>query len=1036
MRIAERCLVVPEGWEGPKPWKPSTDRWPMTCLVIHTTCEDAPGEPLRIGVGIIHTPIGSLVRVFYAEGYEEEARALAERHRASALPVQDFVRRFVSHHAKKGAVVAGWVTGVDLSRMAVGWNRRDADHFTLYLASRPPKEGEPNKRHPVLGNEEVADTTVLSVLVTPLDGQHALLSFSSDFWKARSGPLLDLRVWAEGLAGKDLAEGEFVEACNLFDVGFPVTGDLVERAVALVGLYDALLAAHDSLGLPILPSKVYGPGSYAKALLASRGIDRGPEMSSADADRAIRALFGGESFPYVCRYPVPVAPLDYSGCYLAAAVLTDSFRLYRGERIVAHEIEAEEATSTVERIAASYRDWLRFDGPPPTKEDGHFLLTTEFEIEPHNDVLPHHPSGKKDDTMRVAPVIASSEPLLRMGGDVVRTILQAGKTPHFLSAWQYVPEGDRAPGTSDPSVELWTLRKRLEADTSIPANERRWRDGWAKSVANALASGLPLEVHDRKARKRERVTIGDENDAFPVETVEEPGPFHCPVIAAGTMAYARLLQYLVTALVEEWSGAPAYTDTDAVRPIACREEGRTVFVPSLGEQRALSYREVDEVRWKIDELLGDLVSALPSGPRRTVLLPVGTQLARRPVVTLPQAVPEPRFLKLEPEGDRGISGFPLAGPYLYAIASKAYVVFYIRYRGPHVEIRTIDGMPRGVVVADETPEGIEIVGYSKHGLVQHVGRGGWRKEVWEHILTSLPWDEIIGPNAIEKKALPFVDAPHLAIVRATRMADVRAIPGMRPMARMISATRWRLRGLATGHPVAAYYEGFEPFSADWYEWNTGHPLRLVPFEEWDADADRPDVLPANDMGSFVSRFARRVPKRAVTPEGDAVTSKTRGAILPAPIIVTGMDRVGKQTHHVADQGTVGSGLPVRGTTTYREAHRIEDVLTFLRCRARELGASQIIREAAEDGIPERTLKRALSSQDGYRPNKETARVLVSLAERLAEEHGFSVEESILRQRNMPVCQGCGAPLKDGLRKWCSNACRHRAHRARTREDAR
>jgi hypothetical protein len=1049
MRIAERCLVTPEKWNGPKPWKANYDKWPLTCLMIHTTCQDTRGEPLQIGVGVVHTPLRDTVRVFYAQGYEKEARVLADAHHARALPVEDFSRRFVNYYAKKGGVVAGWLPGVDLSRMAVGWSDVDADHFTLYLASRPPTK---NERHPLLANGEVPDTTVLPVRVKPLDGQRAILSFASDYWGVRPGPLLDLRPFAEQLHGQDFGENDPAEVCSLFDVAYRSEGDLVERTLALTDLYDALLDVHLSFGLPILPSGVYSPGSYPKALLASRGIDRAPEISRADADHAMRALYGGEGFPYVYRYPVPVASLDFGGCHQVVAALSGAWRMHQPEKIVTEEMTGEEATGEIERVVAMYREWRSFDGPPPTKEDRHFLLASVFDIDPHGDVLPHHPSGKKDDVMRVAPVIASSEPLARSGYDLVRSILQMGKTPNILGASRYVAEGSRAPGSPDPFLELWSLRQRLEADAaSVPANERERRDGWAKGVANPLASGIPIQVQDRPARKRERVLIGDDDKAIPAETVEEPGPLYNPIIAVGVNANARLIQYLAASMVEERGGTVVRTNIDALDVLACREEGRTVFVPGLGMRKALSYREVDEIRWKIDELLGELTSDLPPGPHRVMTTVVHAELPEQleaswatactefperlevPLADvfescLPVSVPEPRFLKLEPECEPRASAFRLSDPYLYAIASNSHSTFRIRYRAPHVEIRKDEsGIPHGVVVGVYVPDGIDIADYTRHGLVQYVERDGYEREVWENILTGLPWDDIIRPNAIESKPLSFAEEPHLTLMRATRMRDVRAIPGMRPMARMFSATPWAPGGNGR-HPVAACHESFDPFSADWYDWTTGDPLTLVPIDEWDGYVDRPDV-PVDDMRSFVSRFGQYVPKRAVTADGEPCTRKTVGAIYPASIIVTGIDRVGKQGPKIADQGTEGI-LPTQGTTTYRDAHRIEDVLTFLRRYAGMVGASALIREAAEDDITERTVKRALYSTNGYRPQKDTATAFARLAERLAESDGLNIEESILLEPTPRVCQECGELLTKREQKWCSNSCKQRAKRAK------
>src|SRR6266545_1695606 len=403
---------------------------------------------------------------------------------------------------------------------------------------------------------------------------------------------------------------------------------------------------------------------------------------------------------------------------------------------------------------------------------------------------------------------------------------------------------------------------------------------------------------------------------------------------------------------------------------------------------------------------------------------------------VPVSVPEPRFLKLDPACEPRASRFRLSDPYAYAIGSNSHAMFHIRYGAPHVENRCRENDTKNpVLVGDFVPNGIEIADYSRHGLVQYVDRDGWEREVWRNTLTDLPWDEIMGPNEIERKPLPFAAEPKLALIRATRMADVRAIPDMRPMARMIVATPFSWGGMGRKHPVAAYHESFGSFSAsaDWHDWTTGDPLTIVPVDEWDGDADRPDVVPASTMGAFVRRFRESVPKRAVTPHGEHLTRKTVGAIYPAPIIVTGIDRVGKQGPKFADQGTEGSGLPIQGATTYREAHRIEDILAFLRRRAQLIGASQLIGEASEYGIAERTVKRALYERK-YRPHKDTTRALTRLAERLVEAEGPSIEESMLLEPARRICEGCGDLLLNGSRKWCRAACRHRAYRARKKKD--
>ena len=129
-----------------------------------------------------------------------------------------------------------------------------------------------------------------------------------------------------------------------------------------------------------------------------------------------------------------------------------------------------------------------------------------------------------------------------------------------------------------------------------------------------MASGITVQVlDDEPTAKRRPQDVWDpttgERERQKVAVIETPGEWHFPPAAAGVTACARLLLRLTRMAVEARGGTVAYWDTDSVMVIATPDGGLTptpggsLRTPDGQEAvRALSYREVEQVRWKMEAL--------------------------------------------------------------------------------------------------------------------------------------------------------------------------------------------------------------------------------------------------------------------------------------------------------------------------------------------------------------------------------------------------------------------------------------------------
>ena len=772
-------------------------------------------------------------------------------------------------------------------------------------------------------------------------------------------------------------------------------------------------------------------------------------------DLAIRAQFAGEVRCGMRRIPgvmQPVRVLDMGFAFGTSFVLSLAVELLMAERIRVRHEDPEKTLRFVLMCARKLNRWLDGKGPPLTPRQWRRLARTFVLVLPDGDVLPHKvEDGREGWLLKIEP-LNCAKPLPFNLADVLRAVCETGKVPTIIETVRFYPEGkvvlpdlelpdgSIVPPGEDPTKMLMAGKRRLDLRPDREEPEIARVRGLVKRLVQMGAWGLLVEVDEFAALDASEPSMvhyrfDDSVGDVSASIVERPGVYYFPVIGAAVTALARLLLALGALLVERRGGLVAYAHTDSLFIVSDTDGG---IIPCPGGElrcsngrpgiRALSWAEVERIRWRLEEL----------SPVDEALRPHGYESVEVPGTDgesdlMWQARAMPGLFKLERENFLHENLFLKQGgsaasaqAYLHLLGPMAYCVYQQDPPTRHVEVG--GDMP---VVVDDGPGEIRVVKVSEHRLVHRApdGAPNWITEGFEWLVkrdlgiaTSEPW---------------WFDEPAVFEMRATRIEDLRPfadVPGFRPWSRyLVLPTDSR-----DGAPLfAAPCEGVPIKDLEWRD-ETGI-LREVRFPGLRLSED--DLYSTSVRGRTMRqvflKHARVHDPLGFDAKDNPCNHSTAGLIHRHPTTVLGVVVTGKETR---DLDRVGILEPPQTTILDRddELAIVRAVLNlykkipdrFWKIEAEELvSSSTLYRWCRGDALePDRMIRIAASQarKDLLRAHPTTT----------PPEDDIQACALLLQEQHLllPRCDSCGKRLSGRQRRWCDD-CKKGKGRSRTRRSS-
>jgi hypothetical protein len=974
----------------PPRWEPSVSRsapTPLTFLLVGSIGWDAPNEPLRVGVARLFTPQGLAQGwVWYPDGYTSsqieqvttEAEALGDY---SVMSRAEFAE-LVLHRLlfKYRPALVAWHPQREAERMSAAWTEatgtfRGGHSFIIHTYA-----GDPDPKHPLLANGEIENVNRSKIRVRSIDSVRALMGITmpmdpDESDKGGRRVIVSIRSLVEAQAGRPLTPGD---AFDLYGILRPDAAEglvgLAAELDALEALYGKAMRLHRVLMPHRPPNPAMSSGSYAQGILERRGatpplsrqpgLNRGVEAAFAAGYFAGDVGLGARCPDLACRL------LDMSGAYAMAGIHAGTDELLVAKRLHHYDRDPKATIEWLLRLAVKLRRWFdgRVDRCPLTAKDFKRLARTLTFVIPNGDMLPHRFAWLDGWRMTIAPLTDDkARPFI--AADVLASILRTGGIPTITRVIRVAPWGRQnlqpvtlPTGTvieaSDDTIAVMAIdRARLEIEGGSELER-----GMLKGMTNSLI-GKTGQVNDDEPTSKTRpnhVWDGRDPEAPPFEVsetvIEEPGAWYCPQAAAGVNATARLLLTISRLAFEDCGGTVLYWDTDSL-VIAATPSGGYIPVPGGpllvdGQEsiRALSYRQIDRIRWFLEDL-----SPYPSGLRPTINL-------FDPDTGLPVRIEEPRFLRVEPENHppRAI-GLPTDGLRTQVVSSKRYDTFLILRPGPHCEL-TPDGSARTVQPAkDQIYQHSEILirSASRHGATQQPP-AGYPDDSWVDEAVAADLALKLG---IQPRDPAWANDPAISLIPVTRPRIGRSIAAA-PYSRIAS---WR-SVLGNGTTAITHaHPALDPESAEWFDADTG-------------DAITPNTshgsasvfgFIGDTYATAIARLRRTSEPTATTPGVEPCNPTTRGIVRPAPTVSTGVALIGRESRRWRNH--TPQGRPDQ--LTYREADTWLHHLGEIRSMVEKVGQVPV---ADAIGVSERTIRNVLN---GGVPSGQTASLVTQWLER-------------------------------------------------------
>jgi DNA polymerase type B, organellar and viral len=500
--------------------------------------------------------------------------------RLEFLSRRDFLDSVLWLAFKSNVVIAGFNLAFDLSRLSVDWTEgrgRFAKGFSLVLWDGVDKRTGKRRENRFRSR----------VRVKPLDSKRSLMDITKPGKDRIRAKLLDLKTLAFALTDKGYS---LASACQAFATAHgketvkshghidPSYIDYNRRDVlATQELLERLRAEFDRHSIDLDPRNALSPASIAKAYLrAMRVIPPGKKFRDLPVEvtaAAMTAYYGGRA---ECRTRKAVRAVVY--CDFLSMYPTVNTLLGLWPILTAETLRAEEATKEAQEFLDSVTLEQCFQ--PATWKNLNFIAL----VEPQDDILPvraPYAEGSRVFNIGVNP-LTYHHPIPFAGAALVAAKLLSGKAPRVTKAWRLIPCGRqkglrpvklRSEIAIDPVKDdffrtVIERRKALSSMKGLSPEDRKRLDRFLKVLANSGSYGIyaQLDRIDLPGSEKEELSVYGLNGPFvaSTNTVERPGEFYFPPLAALIASGARLMLALLERCVLDEKGSYALCDTDSM----------------------------------------------------------------------------------------------------------------------------------------------------------------------------------------------------------------------------------------------------------------------------------------------------------------------------------------------------------------------------------------------------------------------------------------------------------------------------------------
>ena len=321
-----------------------------------------------------------------------------------------------------------------------------------------------------------------------------------------------------------------------------------------VDVLNALKQEFDRHPVDLHPDKAVSPASVGKAYLQAMGITP-PKEKFAVSNRihgiASQAYFGGRAECRIRHTPMPVVLTDFSSQYPTINSL-----LGNREVLIAESLTFEDATADVQALV----DKITLDDcfkPSYWKRMKFFAR-----IRPDEDILPVRAEYSDDGITKNIGVnyFTSKEPTWLSGPDVIASKLLAGKAPRINKAIRMVPHG-RQKGLKATSLRGMVavdprkhdLFQVMVEQKQVYKTSNEALSYFLKICANSTSYGMFFELTPQKKFNPVKVKVfcGEHRHEQFVDTIEEPGEWYFPPIAALITGGAHLFLAMLECCINE-----------------------------------------------------------------------------------------------------------------------------------------------------------------------------------------------------------------------------------------------------------------------------------------------------------------------------------------------------------------------------------------------------------------------------------------------------------------------------------------------------
>jgi hypothetical protein len=528
----------------------------------------------------------------------------------------EFVERVFFDAIKTKSLIVAFNAPWDISRLSVGHRVARNRAWTLILSeriSRKTGELEPNPERPCMR-------------VTSKDSKAAFFSLTKpkrpEEWPTyKVGDntrivcrVLDLRTLAWALFNENYS---LKTACKELKTpnqkldhepsGTVTTNELEygrQDVRCTVDVLNALKEEFDRHPIKQHPDKAVSPASVGKAYLRAMNIV--PPAKKFDIPDHIhgiasQAYFGGRAECRIRNTAVPVVLTDFSSQYPTINSL-----LGNPEVLIAESLTFEDATDEVRSFVEQLTSEDCF-------EQNHWKKMKFFaRIRPDKDVLPVRAEYNDDGVTKNIGVnyFTSTEPIWLSGPDVIASKMLSGKVPHIEKAIRMIPHGQQA------GLKAVNLRGMVEVDprkddlfrVMVEQKEVHKKSNEAlsyflKICANSASYGMFFELTPQKRAKPVKVKVfsGEHSHEQTVTTIEKPGEWYFPPIAALITGGAHLLLAMLERCIAEKGGHYLFCDTDSMCIVASKHGG-CLGCPGEPRIKALSWNDVEQIARRFESL--------------------------------------------------------------------------------------------------------------------------------------------------------------------------------------------------------------------------------------------------------------------------------------------------------------------------------------------------------------------------------------------------------------------------------------------------